>query len=487
MLPSHLSNHLQQLLFSVQNKIQSPLALSVNSMLAAMSTSMQDFLIVEQPIGIQTPVSLYLMAIAESGERKTTTDKIFAQPIYTFEQTMLVDDQKQLKLYGQEHELWKMKLKEAKRHFTNAIRRQLVTQEQLEKTYKEAIESEPQLPLTNKRIFSDSTIESLLFELSRSRTGGLFMSTEAGNILSRITTNFTSNLNSLWDGDSISIDRKSSHSFILENKSLTCAFMLQPSVLEQIMKTKETLSRGSGLLARFLVCKPESTQGTRFIQQTFQNFHLVDFHERIAELLGLSSQFRAMNKTEVLSFDGEASQRWIQCANNIEARIAFNGELSDIKDCASKAMNNISRIAALLHYYEYGYKNDQESHNKLIGRNNLEAAIKLVESYTYQFKGIFGEKTVQEKAWDYGVLLYNYLAKNYTLNAIYIKKDWLYRNGPKQIRKQDKLDLAIDTLINNGYLELQFGSKPVTYVLTLKFLQENNLEYWVNGFANMGT
>lgn len=55
---------------------------------------------------------------------------------------------------------------------------------QLTKEYADILEKEPQKPLINKRIYSDSTIESLLFELSQSRVGGLLTSTEAGNLLS---------------------------------------------------------------------------------------------------------------------------------------------------------------------------------------------------------------------------------------------------------------------------------------------------------------
>lgn len=85
-----LNSHLRQLVVSVHNQIQSPVPLIVNSMLTALSTAMQDFLVVEQPTDMKTPVSLYLLAIAESGERKTATDKIFSQSIRDFENRMTI-------------------------------------------------------------------------------------------------------------------------------------------------------------------------------------------------------------------------------------------------------------------------------------------------------------------------------------------------------------------------------------------------------------
>ena len=112
-----LNSHLQQLVVSVHNQIQSPMPLIVNSMLTALSTAMQDFLVVEQPTGMKTPVSLYLLAIAESGERKTATDKIFSQPIRDFENSMITSDQEHLAKYETEHLVWKIKHDEKKKSF----------------------------------------------------------------------------------------------------------------------------------------------------------------------------------------------------------------------------------------------------------------------------------------------------------------------------------------------------------------------------------
>ena len=475
---SFLSSHLQQVLTSVHYQIQCPRPLIVNSMLTALSTAMQDFLVVEQPIGIQTPTSLFLLAIAESGERKTTTDKIFSQPIREFEYRMSKNDQEQLEKYEQEHMLWKIKHDELKKTFATATRRNFASKAQVEKEYLDIVEQKPQKPLSNKRLYSDSTIESLLFELSQTRFGGLLISTEAGNLLSKVNANYTSNLNSLWDGESIHIGRKSSGNFSLEQKPLTCALMLQPKVLESILNKKETITRGSGFWARFLICKPDSTQGTRFFQPHTKNFHLDDFHERITELLQISSHFKAMGKVEILTFSEEAAARWIEYSNQIESTIGRAGDLSDIKDYASKVLNNASRIAALLHYYEYGYQYNRPSSSQKISLNSLNAAIQLMEYFTAQFKLIFGEKTHLQLAYELGKILHDYLVRNY-LNKTdtYINKDWLYRNGPKQTRKREQLDAALGILTQNGYLTF-VNTSPMTYRVTRKFITENNLAYW---------
>ncbi len=475
---SFLSPHLQQVLVSVYGQIQSPKPLIMNSMLTALSTAMQDFLVVEQPIGIQTPTSLFLLTIAESGERKTTTDKIFSKAIHDFEHNMLESDDQLLAQYERERLLWKLMCDEIKKSLSTAMRRDFSSKSQLTKEYADILEKEPQKPLINKRIYSDSTIESLLFELSQSRAGGLLTSTEAGNLLTRVNSNYTSSLNSLWDGESIHIGRKSSNSFSLKQKPLTCALMLQPNILENVLKKKDTIIRDSGLWARFLICKPDSTQGTRFFQAQTKNYHLSDFHDRITELLEISSQFKAINKVEVLTFSEQATALWIEFSNQIEGAIGKTGSLNDIKDYASKVLNNTSRIAALLHYYEYGYKYGQSGSTQQISFNNLQAAIQLVEYYIAQFKFLFGEKTFQQEAWELSKIVHDYLVRNYGNNCIRFQKDWLYRNGPKQTRKKEKLDAALGTLMQNGYVIMENYVTPITYRLTRKFIAENSLSYY---------
>ena len=471
-----LNSHLQQLVVSVHNQIQSPMPLIVNSMLTALSTAMQDFLVVEQPTGMKTPVSLYLLAIAESGERKTATDKIFSQPIRDFENSMITSDQEHFTKYETEHLVWKIKHDEKKKSFATAVRRNFANMKQIEAEYLDILTQEPQKPLTNRRMFLDSTIESLLFDLSQSRAGGLLISTEAGNFFSRVTTNYTSHLNCLWDGESIRIDRKSSNSFSLEQKPLTCAFMLQPNVLNHILKCKEDILRDSGLWARFLICKPDSTQGFRVFRPNTQNFHLSDFQERITELLEISSQFQAMGKIETLTFSEQATTVWIDFSNQVESLIGQMGILNDIKDYASKVLNNVSRIAALLHYYEFGYKHGQSGSTRQISVQSLKAAIQLTDYYILQFKLIFGEKTFRQEALELAKKVYDYLVKNYANNFIRFSKSWLLRNGPKQTRKKEKLDIALEQLIQDGYITL-VNTAPITYRLTRKFIAANNLQY----------
>ena len=66
----------------VQANLQAPDALIAGSFLTAMSSACQSDVEVELPTGQVRPVCLNILTIADSGERKTTTDSVVCAPIY---------------------------------------------------------------------------------------------------------------------------------------------------------------------------------------------------------------------------------------------------------------------------------------------------------------------------------------------------------------------------------------------------------------------
>lgn len=65
---------------------QAPAALVVSSCLAAASTAVQAKYNVRRLNGLSSPCSLYFITFAESGERKTTVDRLFFSVFTEFEE-----------------------------------------------------------------------------------------------------------------------------------------------------------------------------------------------------------------------------------------------------------------------------------------------------------------------------------------------------------------------------------------------------------------
>lgn len=57
-------------------------------------------------------------------------------------------------------------------------------------------------------MFNDITIEALLFNLTHEQPNTTLSTSDAGNMINRMNYQYLSNVNQLWDGDTIQIDRK---------------------------------------------------------------------------------------------------------------------------------------------------------------------------------------------------------------------------------------------------------------------------------------
>ena len=61
--------------------MKAPVPLAASSALSAVSVALQGFYDVERAPGLKGPCSLYMLSIAESGERKTSCDGYFKQAL----------------------------------------------------------------------------------------------------------------------------------------------------------------------------------------------------------------------------------------------------------------------------------------------------------------------------------------------------------------------------------------------------------------------
>ena len=144
----------------------------------------------------------------------------------------------------------------------------------------------PAKPKKFKLLYDDSTSEALFSGLNKSLPTAGLISSEGGGVLSGRALNDLSKQNAIWSGDSITVDRASAESYEINGARLTVSIMAQESAFKDYMDRRGEVSRGSGLWARFLVCNPRSTQGTRFIENGTMSWEYRDkFSARLVEIL----------------------------------------------------------------------------------------------------------------------------------------------------------------------------------------------------------
>ena len=453
----YFDSHLKDLIREAENHTQAPLPIIWTSMLMTMASACQGRIDVLTPVGFKTSCNLYSIVIADSGERKTTVDKLFSQELKNFNTQLTATLDKEEQEYKKAEYLWKIDFKENEKLLKKSLAKddQEEQQKQFAKVAKDLIETKPKRPQIKQFLFNDTTVDALSESLSN-YPNALLASSDASYVLHHLRVDKLGVINDLWDGSAISINRKNSNPIKVVNARLSMSLMIQPSVLDQYSKAKKNLLRESGLLARALMTRPESTQGYRGIGniENMPNEELEKFHNQIAKLTHEANE-QINNPKLIMTFSAEARYRWMEFSKNVEEDIREGACLAEIKDCASKMPNNVARIAALMQYYLTG--------ETVITIENMQVATTLGDFYLEEFKAIFGTKTLAEEERHYGNILFNYLKRNMEINDF--SKKFIYHNGPRALRKKRELDMALYDLEQSGYIRYYSHAKSAYFVV----------------------
>ena len=342
--------------------VKAPVPMVASSALAALSLAIQAHADAKRAEKLHGPVGLFLLTIADSGERKSTCDGFFTRSIRDYEEAEAEAAKPLLKNYRAALEAW-----EAKRGGIKELIRQLAkggkSTHSAEASLRDMEHDKPEEPRVPRLIFADATPEALAFGLAKKWPSGGVVSAEAGIVFGShgmggdsVMRNLAT-LNQLWDGNSLTIDRKSSESFTVRGARLTVALQVQEPTLRAFFDKSGALARGTGFLARFLIAWPESTQGYRPFTEAPENWPaLATFNRRISEILNQPVPIDDDGALipPMLPLSPEAKAAWIEYHDAIESELASGGDLYDVRDVASKSADNAARLATLFQIFEGG-------------------------------------------------------------------------------------------------------------------------------------
>ncbi|PAU54718.1 hypothetical protein BZL41_21870 [Pseudomonas sp. PIC25] len=343
----------------------------------AMATACQGLVDVQMPTGHQVPTSLMLLTIAESGERKTTTQNYFFEAINDLNDAAYRANQTAAVEHRVKYQLWSTRRRHLERMYSKCATQEddAITQAALEEVAEHA-RAEPQPARSNKFLYEDTTPQALVQMLYENAPNGCLLTSEANSIFSGKALGELDKLNTLWDGNSVIVDRISREGFILQNARLTLSLMAQPSVISRFMSKRGEEARGTGFLARFLVAKPRPMAGQRIDRTLSELPRQKAFNNRIRECLPPITPA----ERQVLSFSEKAKEFWFQCNRNLEQQMRENGPYHYLKDHASKLLENASRLAAVLHTFERNSENNIE-----IDHSTLEFCWKFAQKCSGHF------------------------------------------------------------------------------------------------------
>ena len=425
---------------------QQPLPLIACSALSAVSLACQSLANVARDTLLVSPVSMYFVVVAASGERKSAADHAFSQSIRNWERQAREKLTPSLQLAQTLHQAWFAE----KEGLLGQIRKATfegADTEDMKDQFTDLMLNEPEIPLLPQLFFEDTTPEAMVAKLATGWPSASLWSDEGGIVMSspgmqQSATRFVAMLNRLWDGKPFSAHRKTSGTFYIANRRLTVSLMLQPAILQQMLNKNDGISRQSGFMARCLLAYPSSAMGGRYYQEPPETLTaLSEFQGRMTDCLDETLFFdtSGCENLPTLQFSSKGKNRWVAFFNELERGLTSTHHWGSIPDFVSKAGENVARLAGLFHLFER--KTGQ------IDTDNIERAIDIIHWHLIETRRMLSLVKPQQEHSDATRLMQWIKEKELTLTT----PRYLSQFCP--IRDKERRKTAIETLIEHQYLK----------------------------------
>jgi putative DNA primase/helicase len=431
--------------------VKAPIPLVASSALAALSLAIQAHADIKRAEMLHGTTGLFLLTIADSGERKSTCDGFFTQAIREYESAKAEIAQTDLKRYNAQIGAWEAKQVGVKDKIRNDAKNNKSTT-QMENNLQELEMQKPEPPKIPRLLYTDVTPEALAYSFASQWPSGGVVSAEAGIVFGShsmgkdsVMRNL-SLLNQLWDGASLKIDRRTSESFTVKGARLTVALQVQEPTLREFFNKTGSLARGTGFMARFLVSWPRSTQGMRPFTEAPKNWPaLVAFNQRLAAILNQEMVFNEnILSPTLMTLSEEAKQSWVKYHDTIESELNSDGQFFDVCDVASKSADNAARLATLFQVFEHGMSP--------VSLDCFDSASKIALRHLNESRRFFGELALPTELAD-AVRLDEWLLEYCKSDGVNnVRKNHVRQYGP--LRQITKLNDAITELVNLDRIQL---------------------------------
>ncbi len=333
---------------AIARKVQVPVAVAAQSVLATAALAAQAHADVRLPFGQTRPISLFLVTVAASGDRKSTSDNEASWPIKKHERSLKDRYEAELASHKIDSAAW------------SAERRKIETDKNIDLSERKRelfnLGPEPKQPLFPFLTAPEPTVEGLTKAWVNAPAsqgiftaeGGMFIGGSGMSQENRLRTAAT--YSEMWDGKPIKRIRAQDGVTILDGRRLSMHLMVQHEAAAQFLA--DGVLRDQGLLSRVLVAAPETVAGTRLwrVPDVSDDAAIRTYGARILQLLEADWPLTDRNELEprVLPFSAEAATLWCEFHDHIERQCGPGGDLRPIQDFAGKAAEHAARVAGVL-------------------------------------------------------------------------------------------------------------------------------------------
>jgi putative DNA primase/helicase len=394
---------------------QAPIGLACSTALGVASTCVQHLALVARDHQTVGPVSLFVLSVLRSGERKSTIFRKMWKGIWEM--------QRELK------EQWDHYQEEKQGKLTHLFERDIPP----------------------KILFEDATVQGLAKEIETGVRSVLMSSSEGGTVFGGIgmrgdaLMGALAFLNKAWDAEPQSMTRKQAESNYLEFYRLSCLISSQRETIQDWLSKNAGLAEGMGFLARFLVCIPESTIGFRLYKQAPEFTPKLDkFNDQCLKKLRKKTY---LAKPQILPLSDDAHRIWVEYFNLVEEAQGRGGPYEYNTAAASKSAEQAARIAAVFTLF-----NEEEVLE--VGLEAMKQGISIAKWFLDESLRLTSHLTTTN-AQRHGLILLEWLKKLEIDNEAPLKVGDLLKFGPRPIRKKTDRDDAVKMLAELGWIQVR--------------------------------
>lgn len=411
---------------AIAEKTSAPIEMVCSSILAGAAICVQPLYNIEA-FGSLRPLSLFFLTIAESGERKTTVDKIILSEHYKWRQEKMKVYATEISKYIDEIEEWGASDK--KKRGRKPIK--------------------PKAPML---FVEEPTVEGLFCCLKDHRGSVGLFSDEGGSFLSGHSMkqeNVKSTLakfNQLWDGSPITRMRKGKDEGDMDTlfgKRVSLHLMMQPKLARELFNNE--YAKSQGFLARCLTCEPKSKIGERgFLYNIGAIEEAKSYYSRVRQFLNKPIP----ESPPILVPSGEALKLIEAFYYEIEPLQASGGSLAGIRDFASKVVEHCIRMAAVITAFNCDDTLEIDS-------VAMSGAIEVGRFYlSMQADATESSATFPSRDCE---IMYEFLTRRPEW-----KTSYLLQVGPKRFRKKANLFNVLKQLDEAGFCKFNAAEYKVT-------------------------
>jgi hypothetical protein len=430
-LPSIVADYVK----AVAENTQTAIEMSGVLALGVLAIVMQGKAIIQVNNDYSEQLSLYTVAILESGERKSSIIKHFTKPINEYESKYNQDKKNDFAVSKAK----KRSLQKRVKYLEDMLAKKfddVELQAELEVAAKELDDFEETIPI--RLLLNDVTPEKLI-EILDKQGGRIGISSGEGNLFDLLASRNDRGTTLLepmlkgYSGDRLTVDRITRDSNTIDNPHISIVVTAQPCVLTKVIANDDY--SGRGLNSRFLFVRCGSIMGVR--KSTSPSIP----EEVKTKYCDLIFDFLEYEDVRVFTLSKEAEKERQRFYDIIEKRLVNDWHF--MREFSAKFIGTTLRIAGLIHGAE-------NKHDNVISVETLKKAIEIAECLGKHAENVYLNMGADEVIKDSKHILKRLEETGYKSP---ISKTELQSLCQRFNKKVDELNKAIAFLESKNYLK----------------------------------